>query len=1218
MTSAKILLAVLFGFVLCLIIVLVVLAFRTQRRRRDKVLVLLLTLAALATGHTTAWAQEACTLSYDATDGYYLNMPTSGAHTLTLTTDDVLAGKGVFKVYDDGGKTGNYSNDVWASLIIYAPSGYTINIKGSMTRPSGDNGDKITVYDSAESTNTLCNVPALHESLGNVDVYSTSNVIGLHFNTNHSGNDSGLDLTVTLIGNVQQYTITLPQSTSAGTITCDKSNNKALQDDIVTLTAQAASGYVLNSMTVLNGDEVVSVTNANFATTTATFQMPAAPVKVQATFTNATTGLFVNMPKTGTITGRIPSGVTSMKIYDDGGADGKYSDNCDGTLTLTAPEGCILKLSGIIKTADGDYVNVYDGIGTNGTKLVSDAYNTTTIPGIFSSGQSMTIRFTSTANYNTTGLDLTVTVVNPSIFHTVTVQNPAAGGSVAASPTSARAGTDVALTVTPNSGFKLAGLSARDENGEPFDIDWHHSFCNVITFKMPEKGLTVIPTFTGNLTAEGGLFVNMPKTGTTTISASDLEGVSSFKVYDDGGAEGNYSINSNGTLTLTAPSGYRLQMEGTLKNGNGSGNAFSVYDGANTNCTALFDRVNSGSGNTLAVSANSSGQSLTLVMETDYQAPYQGLDLTVRVYNPNQTFAISKGTITDGGDISFSVGGSTVTSAHPGDLVTVSVTAPLNYDFDGISVAYQNSGKTVTNIKTSDSSAAFTMPGEAVTVTPIFTHVPDAVNYIDSDGNLASCTRYTALENSNDYVEISAPWVVVKSDVTINGTLYLTNSYCNLILCDGATLTVNNTTGGMGIYADGSLNIYGQSAGTGKLNATSQNWIAIDVAGSINFSGGNITAASNNKPSIIAGNGITINGGTLSANGEGMELARTGAITIGWRSPNDFVSVSKYRANFLNLSIKDGLAMTDGTDIYTGAIHRVNYGTFSIDGKTLRPAVKMTLDTGISATGTTVIIQADDTYAQPGTTVTLGYDEAPAGYDVGYTVKDAHDDDVTVTGNTFTIPVKDVTVSATWTPLETINLTANPADGNYWTTFYHSGAGYSVASGTTAFIAALSGTALTLIPVTDGIIPAGKAVVLKSSASGITLTRTESASTFDFTDNALLGTMTAMTNPDYGHIYVLNYKAATGVGFYKLKETGTIGACKAYLTTCGALTREYFGFTEEEETSLTPNSLTPTLSKGEGVIYDLAGRLVNSSTRQLVNSLKKGIYIVNGKKVLVK
>ncbi|MBO4839667.1 MAG: M60 family metallopeptidase [Bacteroidaceae bacterium] len=52
----------------------------------------------------------------------------------------------------------------------------------------------------------------------------------------------------------------------------------------------------------------------------------------------------------------------------------------------------------------------------------------------------------------------------------------------------------------------------------------------------------------------------------------------------------------------------------------------------------------------------------------------------------------------------------------------------------------------------------------------------------------------------------------------------------------------------------------------------------------------------------------------------------------------------------------------------------------------------------------------------------------------------------------------------------------------------------------------------------------------------------------------------------------------------------------------------------DDETSV--KSLTPALSEGEGAVYDLSGRLVNLSTRQLVNSLKKGIYIVNGKKVL--
>ena len=48
-------------------------------------------------------------------------------------------------------------------------------------------------------------------------------------------------------------------------------------------------------------------------------------------------------------------------------------------------------------------------------------------------------------------------------------------------------------------------------------------------------------------------------------------------------------------------------------------------------------------------------------------------------------------------------------------------------------------------------------------------------------------------------------------------------------------------------------------------------------------------------------------------------------------------------------------------------------------------------------------------------------------------------------------------------------------------------------------------------------------------------------------------------------------------------------------------------------------NLNSILSESKGAIYDLSGRkLVNLSTRQLVNSLKKGIYIQNGKKTSIK
>ncbi|MBO7069083.1 MAG: chitobiase/beta-hexosaminidase C-terminal domain-containing protein [Bacteroidaceae bacterium] len=54
--------------------------------------------------------------------------------------------------------------------------------------------------------------------------------------------------------------------------------------------------------------------------------------------------------------------------------------------------------------------------------------------------------------------------------------------------------------------------------------------------------------------------------------------------------------------------------------------------------------------------------------------------------------------------------------------------------------------------------------------------------------------------------------------------------------------------------------------------------------------------------------------------------------------------------------------------------------------------------------------------------------------------------------------------------------------------------------------------------------------------------------------------------------------------------------------------------TADTETSI--ESLTPPLSQGEGAIYDLSGRRINSQFSILNSQLPKGIYIVDGKKVV--
>ena len=97
---------------------------------------------------------------------------------------------------------------------------------------------------------------------------------------------------------------------------------------------------------------------------------------------------YVNMPATGTNTLTLTdASITTFKVYDDGGKNGNYSNNCDGTLVLTAPEGYIIQLSGNIYTertdmnsnthveTPVDYLTVYDNSNATGAVLINKACN---------------------------------------------------------------------------------------------------------------------------------------------------------------------------------------------------------------------------------------------------------------------------------------------------------------------------------------------------------------------------------------------------------------------------------------------------------------------------------------------------------------------------------------------------------------------------------------------------------------------------------------------------------------------------------------------------------------------------------------------------------------------------------------------------------------------------------------------------------------------------
>ena len=133
--------------------------------------------------------------------------------------------------------------------------------------------------------------------------------------------------------------------------------------------------------------------------------------------------------------------------------------------------------------------------------------------------------------------------------------------------------------------------------------------------------------------------------------------------------------------------------------------------------------------------------------------------------------------------------------------------------------------------------------------------------------------------------------------------------------------------------------------------------------------------------------------------------------------------------------------------------------------------------------------------------------------------------------------------------------------------------------------------------------------MLKAKTGSLTMTKTETTGSFQGT-SSLNGTLTEKSKADLGtgNIYVLN-TGKKGAGFYKLADDGTVPANKAYLVYDGAAgARDYFLF--DETTSISEELRVKSEEIATAPVYDLQGRRVNTPT--------KGVYIVNGKKTVIR
>ena len=173
----------------------------------------------------------------------------------------------------------------------------------------------------------------------------------------------------------------------------------------------------------------------------------------------------------------------------------------------------------------------------------------------------------------------------------------------------------------------------------------------------------------------------------------------------------------------------------------------------------------------------------------------------------------------------------------------------------------------------------------------------------------------------------------------------------------------------------------------------------------------------------------------------------------------------------------------------------------------------------------------------------------------------------------------------------------------YWSSFYDSSENLVANEGARVYMLNVVNGQLRLIEVKDRIINKGQGVVLKSATEEVSLSYSAVESSADYSQNSLLGSDVEITNP--GNAYVLNSKTS-GLGFYKLSAEGKIRANKAYLVYGSADARDFMAFDDDEVTGI--KSMSD--AKGVNEVYNLSG--------QRVSRPSKGVYVVDGKKVIMK
>ena len=490
------------------------------------------------------------------------------------------------------------------------------------------------------------------------------------------------------------------------------------------------------------------------------------------------------------------------------------------------------------------------------------------------------------------------------------------------------------------------------------------------------------------------------------------------------------------------------------------------------------------------------------------------------------------------------------------------------------------------------------------------------VSYIDENGKEQSRLAYTVLRTDNpgnlNYGNLPGGWYVVENcnpDDENNGVDFYREANvrfqgdAHLILCDGAEMSVSAK--GTSFECNGTLTIYGQSSGSGKLSVTCDGE-GLLVYGDLTINGGTINCSTTSPGyrAIYCYN-VVINGGTVTAE----------ALSDGYAIHGDNVVINggtvTANADATNgdnaIHSSENVVINGGTVMANGTIYSENNSVTIAEGMidcTLSGGTKRVITEGATADATTAAA----------VNALLGGQEISISYSRTYTTGSGSGK-----ASTLCLP---------------FDFVANAADGTYatFTKVTETAGVYEVEMTAVADGATLTaGTPYMFLPKASGKLTQGN-TAYTVPVDGFKAAGTETQGSWQFK-----GTFETKTWPSgqknlYGfagkEYYLSNGSqiASDDIGSFRRFDYGTCAAFRCYL-----LAPESSGARGVSKAGSLPETLKVRLVKADGTTtaigtldtrtgevefgddwYDLNGRRLD------VKPTAKGVYINNGKKIVIK